>query len=332
MTTGFNIQTSAGKSFIALQGQTLLESAEKSGIFMPYSCRTGRCSSCKVKVVLGKSTAKGTELGLNEVEKAAGWVLSCVRVPDSGMKIDVEDIGDVIIPAARTLPCRIKTIERLCEDVVRIILRTPPTTPLTWLAGQYIDVIGPEGVRRSYSLANSSLVNNELELHIRQVSGGVLSQFWFGKAKPNDLLRLHGPLGTSFMRDVTGKDVIFMATGTGLAPIKAMLEDLDVSGRLTLARSVYVFWGARKAEDLYCSLSIPESITYIPVLSRPNEYWAGEVGYVQTACLKYLSDFTQAQVYACGSENMIASAKATLCAAGLAEINFRADAFVSSSN
>lgn len=332
MTTGFTIQTSAGKSFLAVQGQTLLESAEKSGIIMPYSCRTGRCSSCKVKVLSGQSTAQQTELGLNEVERAAGWVLSCVRIPDSGMQIDVEDLGDVIIPAARTLPCRIKTIERLGEDVVRIILRTPPTTSLAWLAGQYIDVIGPEGVRRSYSLANSSLVSNELELHVRQVSGGVLSQYWFDKAQPNDLLRLHGPLGTSFMRDVTDKDVIFMATGTGLAPIKAMLEDLVATGRLTWARSVHVFWGARKAEDLYWSLSIPESITYVPVLSRPSEHWAGEAGYVQAVCLKYLSDFTQAQIYACGSENMIASAKAVLCAAGLAEKNFHADAFVSSSN
>ena len=332
MTTRLTIQTAAGKSFHAVSGQTLLEAAEKSGILMPYSCRTGRCSSCKVKVISGQSHTQQAELGLNEAETAQGWVLSCVRVPDSDMQIDVEDLGDIVIPPAKTMPCRIKTIERLGPDVVRIMLRTPPSTPLTWLAGQYIDVIGPEGVRRSYSLANSSLVSNELELHVRQVSGGVLSHYWFDQARPNDLLRLHGPLGTSFMRDVTGKDVIFMATGTGLAPIKAMLEELVANGRLAWARSVHVFWGARQAEDLYWSLSVPESVTFVPVLSRPADGWTGETGYVQAACLKYLSDFSQAQVYACGSESMIAGAKAALSAAGLAEKDFHADAFVSSSN
>lgn len=331
MTACFTIQTSSGKLFPASQGQTLLEAAEGAGVIMPYSCRTGRCSSCKVKVQSGDFHAMQPELGLSPEERSAGWVLGCVCIPDTDMHIEVEDLGDVVIPATKTMPCRIKTIERLAVDVVRVVLRTPPATPLRWLSGQYIDVIGPEGVRRSYSLANSCLVSNEIELHIRQVSGGVLSQYWFDRAQPNDLLRLHGPLGTSFLRDVSGKDIIFMATGTGLAPVKAMLEELVANGRLSWARSVHVFWGARTAEDLYCSLVVPEIVSFNPVLSRATDEWSGETGYVQDACLKRIQNFTNAQVYACGSESMISSAKSALCVAGLAEKDFHADAFVSSS-
>lgn len=327
----FLIHTTQGKQFSAESSQSLLEAAEKAGVILPYSCRTGRCSSCKVKVQTGQSHAEQTELGLSDPDRTDGWVLSCVRCADSDMLIEFEDLGDVVIPAAKTLPCRIKSLEKLAPDVVRVMLRTPPTSPLQWLAGQYIDVIGPEGVRRSYSLANSSLLDNELELHIRQVSDGVLSRYWFEKAQVNDLLRLHGPLGTSFLRDVTGKDVIFLATGTGLAPIKAMLEELAANGRIAWARSVHVFWGGRQAQDLYWSLKTPESVSYVPVLSRPDTDWQGATGYVQDACLRHIQNFSHAQVYACGSVNMITSAKAALCAAGLAEKDFHADAFVSSS-
>ncbi len=332
MTTCFKVHTSSGRLFSVSVGQTLLDAAEKSGVIMPYSCRTGRCSSCKVKVLSGDSHALQPERGLTAEERSAGWVLGCVCIPDADMHIEVEDLGDVVVPVPKIMPCRISTIERLGVDVVRVVLRTPPATPLQWLAGQYIDVIGPEGVRRSYSLANACLAHNEIELHVRQVSGGVMSQYWFDTAQPNDLLRLHGPLGTSFLRDVSGKDIIFMATGTGLAPVKAMLEELVANGRLASARSVHVFWGGRTTEDLYWTLDLPAIVNYIPVLSRATDGWSGETGYVQDACLKRIKVFTQAQVYACGSENMITSARQVLCAAGLAERNFHADAFVSSSN
>ena len=104
------------------------------------------------------------------------------------LSLDVEDLGGFALPEAKTLPCRINCIDKQAPDVVRVVLRLPPTTHFSFIPGQYIDVIGPGGVRRSYSLANACVADKQLELHIRAVEGGAMSQYWFGQAKANDLL------------------------------------------------------------------------------------------------------------------------------------------------
>lgn len=327
-----NISLASKYTFPAVSGSTILDAATIAGRSLPYSCKSGRCSSCKCKVLSGSTIALHAESGLSELEKSEGWVLACVRSAETDIVLDIEDLGDVVLPTAKTVPCRISHIENMASDVVKLLLRLPPKISFDYIPGQYIDVIGPEGVRRSYSLANAlTAENNLLELHIRSVEGGAMSQYWFNQAKANDLLRLHGPLGTFFLRDSSMKDVFMLATGTGIAPIKAILESLTVLPDNQQPRSITVLWGAREAQNLYFDLkSIPGSFRYIPVLSRPTTGWGGEKGYVQDAMLKLSPNLKESVVYACGSNAMIHSAEKLLVANGLVKQNFYSDAFVCS--
>jgi CDP-4-dehydro-6-deoxyglucose reductase, E3 len=323
----------SGRSFEASQGVSILDAASLAHISLPYSCKTGRCSTCKCKVVSGKTTALHPETGLTDQEKDRGWILSCVRTADSDVVLDASDLGGVELPVNKTFACRISQITFLAPDVVQIILRLPPSADFKFFSGQYIDLIGPNGIRRSYSLANASFANKTLELHIRAVEGGLLSNYWFNEAKINDLLRLNGPLGTFFLRETANVDVVFLATGTGIAPVKAMLESLVDLPLEQRPKSVTVLWGGRKIKDLYLNVAeIAGGHTYVPVLSRPDVNWLGAKGYVQNVLLTMSLDWKTVSVYACGSNEMIHSAQKVLVDAGLLSNRFYSDAFVCSSS
>ncbi len=325
------ISLTNGRYFEVADGISLVDAALAAGVTLPHSCKTGRCSTCKAKILQGETRALQAEVGLSDSQKAAGWVLSCVRAACSDVTMEVEDLGDVVLPVSKTLPCRINEISRLAPDVVRVVLRLPPSADFAYLAGQYIDIIGPNGVRRSYSIANASAAGKTLELHIRAVASGAMSEYWFSHAQVNDLLRLHGPLGTFFLRPLASLDLVFLATGTGIAPVKAMLESLEGMPLAQRPRSVAVFWGGRSVQDLYWDVpSIAAGQRYVPVLSRAEPSWTGAVGYVQDEFLAQTPDLSNTVVYACGSNAMIQSAQGLLTQAGLPTARFFSDAFVCS--
>lgn len=321
----------SGPKFQASIGSSILESAANSKLTLPYSCKTGRCSTCKCKVINGSTRALFDETGLSEHQKADGWILSCARTAETDILLEVDDLGSLNLPVPKTLPCRISQIKHMAPDVIQVLLRLPPTADFHYVPGQYIEVIGPSGIRRSYSLANGGFAEKTLELHIRAVQGGAMSYYWFNRAKSNDLLRLNGPLGTFFLRQTSNVDLIFLATGTGIAPVKSILESMKDLRADQLPKSTRVFWGGREVEDLYINVSeIAGNHSYIPVLSRPVGVWTGFKGYVQDALLATTRDLTNAAVYACGSDSMIRSARACLVQAGLPLSCFYSDAFVSS--
>ena len=324
------VKLSSGKSFQAANDISLLDAATKAGLSLPYSCKTGRCSSCKCKVIDGDTKVLIAELGLTETEKVEGWILSCARTATTDLVLDVEDFGDLVLPPAKTHVCRISSLQKLAPDVMRVVLRLPPSDTFNFIPGQYISVIGPGGVRRSYSLANAPKADNTLELHIREVENGAMSKYWFNQAAVNDLLRLHGPQGTFFIRNIAQRDLVFLATGTGIAPVKAMLEALPGFSVNQLPRSVSVLWGGRNEHDLYFNLAeLPGAFQYTPVLSCAAK-WKGERGYIQDVLLSRRSDLLNCTVYACGSATMIKSAEVALTTAGLPSHHFYSDAFVCS--
>ncbi len=329
-----------GPSFEAAQGETILVAAQRAGLTPEYGCSTGRCGSCRVRVTEGQTRATHAESGLTEAERAEGWVLSCVREA-GGELVHLSAMSrlDLSLPTPRVLPCRIHALERLAEDVLSVVLRLPPTQTWVHRAGQYIDVIAPGGLQRSYSMASAvpaaGCLGALLTLEIRRVPEGAMSQWWFEQAKPGDLLRLKGPLGTCVLRDTADRDLVLLATGTGIAPMRAMLEELaDPTTGHGLPRSISLYWGARHREDLYHDPVIPPVLNglaqRIPVLSRPPENWSGSVGHVQDVLLAQSRTLAQTLVYACGSEQMIHDARRSLLAAGLAPERFRSDAFVAS--
>jgi len=327
------IAITSGKRFSARADETLLDAALRQGIALEYSCKTGRCSTCKGKVLSGDTVAMHDELGLTSAERDEGWVLTCIRQARGDAALEIGDLGDVRLHPAKTLPCRIHSMDRLASDVLRVVLRFPPTGSFDYHPGQYVDVIGANGVRRSYSVANAPGTDKLVELHVREVDGGLMSRYWFDEARHNDLLRLNGPLGTFFLRDIVGKDLVFLATGTGIAPVKAMLEALDRVEAERLPRSVAVYWGGRHEQDLYWRPSgISVAHRFEPVLSRAPAEWAGRRGHVQDAFLSDGPDLASCIVYACGSDAMIHSARERLHAAGLPSHAFHSDAFVCSAS
>lgn len=320
------------KKFSSETNESMLDAGLRAGIVLEHSCKTGRCGSCKVQLKTGSTIPIVEGTSLTRVERDAGWVLSCVTSATSDVQLDIEDLGNIEVFANKTLPCRIHSIDMLNTEVLRIILRLPPNQQLNYHPGQYIEVIGKDGLRRSYSIAKKPSEDKLIELHIRHVPDGAMSQYWFVDAKVNDLLRLNGPLGTFFLRDVAGLDLILLATGTGMAPVKAMLEGMSALSKEFHPRSINVFWGGRVPQDLYWSpTEVGIELRYHSVLSRADAAWSGLRGHVQQAVLQSDIKLEHAVVYACGSLAMINSARTQMVAAGLNAHRFFSDAFVSSS-
>ena len=330
------IRLANDKTFDAVADASVLDAARQAGLVLEHSCRTGRCGSCRARVLAGSVRALRPDLSLSAAERAAGWTLTCVSAAAEDLVLDIDDLGLPPDLAARTLPCRIDSIERPAPDVARVRLRLPPTAAFRWLAGQYVDVIGPGGVRRSYSIANDAAADpSRLELHVRRVDGGTMSDYWFERAKANDLLRLHGPLGTFFLRDTAGLHLVLLATGTGIAPIKALLGELALRPPAQQPRSAALYWGNRHEADLYWQpddalRGAAPPLSYEPVLSRAGDGWAGARGHVQQRLMRRPYPWAETVVYACGSPAMIDGARAALTLAGLPARHFHSDAFVSS--
>lgn len=309
---------------------SLLASAEAAGVRPAYSCRIGRCSTCKAKVRSGETRLLDAEVGLTAEERAEGWVLTCVRAAETPVEVAFDELlPDVDLPVPRTVPCRISSLATVAPGVVRVRLRFPPKQQVRFLAGQHVEVIGPGGARRAYSIAHAPRTDGEIELHVRLLEGGVLSS-WFEHAAANDLLRIYGPLGTFVQRDAANQHVVFLATGTGIAPVVAHLEALAQLPQDRAPRSVSVYWGNRTEADLYWQPDAASRCHFVPVLSAADHRWSGARGHVQDVFLSVAQPLDEVMVYACGSDVMIHSSRSLLVERGLDERRFHADAFVSS--
>ena len=317
---------SNGVSFECGLNESILDAAQRESIVLEHSCRNGRCGVCVAPVSNGHTKMLRHEEFLVQENDSSGRILTCCRAASTDIALDIECIGAIKRIAVRTLPCRIEEKRLLNDDVMQLIFRMAPTVNFDFVAGQYINLIH-NGFRRSYSLANTKRVDGRIEIHIKRVRGGSMSEYIFGDAKEGDLLRVEGPLGSFSYREDNSKNVVFMATGTGIAPIVAMIES---NQKALKEKNVYIVWGGRKPNDLYINVSqrFPEH-SYLPVLSR-SDLQNYDFGYVQEALLRIGLDFGVTAVYACGSDVMIRESRELLIARGLELKKFHSDAFVSS--
>jgi CDP-4-dehydro-6-deoxyglucose reductase len=324
----FQIKLKNNKSFSCDKNSTIFEAAKNNNIYLDHSCLSARCRSCIVKVISGNYINKEEELVLTEKDKNQNFVLSCNTIPLTDLELDIEDLGDVIHFEKKIIPSKINCIEKLTENVLKITLRIPPNSNFRYHSGQYVNLI-KENLTRSYSISNNSNHKNQLEFFIKKYENGLMSKYLFEEAKNNDLLRLEGPIGTFFMRKSNVKNIIFLATGTGVAPIKAILESIAYSPDEYQKKNLWLFVGAQYKKDLFWTPSLDKlNIKYIPVLSRQKNEWDGEKGYVQDIVIKKQIDLVNTQVYACGSNDMINSAKEIFLKNNLNESNFFSDVFV----
>ena len=326
----FQITLKNGKSFTCDSNTTVFEAAKSNGIVLEHSCLSARCRSCNVKVISGSTADKLDDLVLTAEEKSQGYALSCNAIPTTDLELDVEDLGDIPFYESKIVPAKIASIMFISGSVVKLDLRLPPKVNFKYNAGQYIN-INRGSLKRSYSISNACKENSELSFYIKNYDEGQMSQFWFNEAKVGDLLRIEGPKGSFFFRESNKKQIIFLATGTGIAPVMAIIEELISSQRINALEKVWIFNGSRYEKDLIWNsdqLSNISHIEYIPVLSKPTQTWKGEVGYVQDILLSKNVNLSESQVYACGSDKMIGSALKVLVENGIHSKSFYSDAFV----
>jgi CDP-4-dehydro-6-deoxyglucose reductase len=339
----------SSRQFNVQEGDNILLAGIQAGVSLPYGCKDGACGSCRCKKISGLVTqGEHQARALSPEDAANGFILTCCATAHSDLVLESKQVLDVGMPVVKKMPVRLISAERKAPDVMLLKLQLPQTETFEYLAGQYIDFLLKDGHKRSYSIANATPLvhltdanNNVLkciELHIRHMPGGLFTDHVFQSLKDKEIFRIEGPLGGFFLRP-SNKRMIFLASGTGFAPIKALIEHVMTSTDESLQqRPIDLYWGARSLADLYlhdwamkASKDWP-ALNYIPVLSEPTtqDAWSGRTGFVHLAVLQDHPDLSQHQVYACGAPVMVDAAKKDFIAqAQLSEDDYFADAFLS---
>jgi NAD(P)H-flavin reductase/ferredoxin len=328
----------SGRKVTAQEGETILEAALRQGLNLPYQCRDGACGACKGKILKGKVDF-GTYQSdvLSDAEKQDGKALFCCAKPLSDVTIECREVNELISFPVKTENFIVKKMERLAPDVMLLELQDEVGAPMNFIAGQHVAVILDDGTQRSFSIANAPHESDRLQLHIRLVEGGKFTTHVFNGMEVGDTLRVEGPLGTFFLREESDKPIIFMAGGTGFAPVKGMVEH---AFKLGLKRSMVLYWGVKTPADLYLA-NLPEkwsqmhaNFKFIPVVSepKPEHGWQGRTGLVHEAILQDYQALDGYQIYACGSLPMIEAGRTPFIARGLPEDHYYTDAFLFSSH
>lgn len=332
----------AARNFAVERDEAILPAAIRQGIGLPYGCRDGACGSCKSKLIEGRVIHGAHQLkALSVAEEEAGFILTCCATPQTDCVVEARSVPGAGEYPVLKMPSRVLSIEKPTPDVAVLRLQLPANQNLQYRAGQYVEFIlqgANSGARRSYSMANAP---DELgsppaiELHLRHMPGGKFTDHVFTAMKEKDILRMEGPFGSFFLRSDSAKPMILLASGTGFAPIKAIIQQLQHKG---IQRPAVLYWGCRKKADLYqhdwCvdAAAGMHNLRYVPVLSEPtaDDHWTGRTGFVHQAVMADWPDLSGHQVYACGAPVMVESAQRDFVArCGLPTDEFYADAFTS---
>lgn len=325
--------TSSGKRFDAETDETVLEAAQRAGIALPYSCRGGVCGSCKATLVEGDCAyPRNPPMALSASESEHHAILLCQAVPCGDIAIRAREIASVEDIPHRRVDTEVVERRLLAPDVVGIWLRPLHGDRLNWLPGQYLDVILEDGKHRPFSIASGPRRDGLIELHVRHVPGGGFTSWVYESLKVGDRLAIEAPLGTFVPREDSERPMLFMAGGTGFAPVKAIVEHFIALGT---RRPMHIYWGARIAADLYLlelarswASKVP-NITFTPVLSDADEAKASGLreGLVHNALLADHPDLNGVELYMSGPPPMIAAGRDFFVEAGLPEDRLYFDSF-----
>jgi CDP-4-dehydro-6-deoxyglucose reductase len=337
--TPFQVTIEPSKRSFEVSGdETLLAAGIRQGVNLPYGCKDGACGSCKCRKLSGTVThGEHQSKALSDDEEAQGYVLTCCAVATTNVVLESRQVTTEGAYPIKKMPVRVSQMEKMSADVMRLMLQMPASEPFQFHPGQYIEFLLRDGARRSYSMANAPHTlasGGTLELHIRHMPGGLFTDQVFGTLKERDILRIEGPFGSFYLREDSAKPIILLASGTGFAPIKALIEHLQCKG---ITRATTLYWGGRRPGDLYLDewvkaklLEMPH-LRYVPVVSdaTAEDHWSGRTGFVHQAVLQDVPDLSGHQVYACGAPIVVESAQRDYLRAGLPVDEFYADSFTS---
>jgi NAD(P)H-flavin reductase/ferredoxin len=323
-----------GESEIAFgceAGETVLDAAERAGYSLPYSCRKGICSTCDAELNNGKVIS-----GTKQITAPAREVLLCQAKPQTDIVIRPKRIDRHDPSARKKITANVYRVSKPVDDVFTLMLRFPAGIRARFKAGQYLRVSMPDGDTRNFSMANAPRESDGVHLHIRRIPGGQFSEGVLAGLAKGDKLQIEIPFGEFFLRTGSDKPIVCLATGTGFAPIKSIIEDLIAREN---TRRVRLYWGGRRRQDFYLQSLTDKWVArvpwfaFTPVLSEPDADWNGAVGLVHQAVLRDIPDLSGWQIYASGNPVMIRNAERDFQSlGGLPDGQFFADPFVSSGN
>ena len=323
MPAGFTIRVAnTDIAFSCDADTTILEAARRAGYEMPYSCQRGACASCRGLVRSGEiETPYPGDL----------YVLFCQARPKTDLEIVPREIRRIDPGAKSTIDAKVLRVVEAADDVRIVQLRFPAGVRAKFKAGQYLDVILADGARRSFSMANAPQQSDVAVLHVRVIPGGRFSSEVLPTLVPGSQVRVEIPSGDFWLRD-SAKPAVFVASGTGFAPVKSILED---AFRKKDPREMVLYWGARRRKDLYLAdlpakwAGLYPNFRFVPVLSEPDPDWGGRTGFVHRAVMEDYATLAGCQVYACGVTAMVDAARHDFTLErGLPADDFFCDAFV----
>ena len=316
-------------SFPCEPREFVLDAAERAGYSMPSSCRKGACNTCEAGLLEGEveQRGRGRRTGRD------GLALMCRSQPRADITIRPKRFERIDIFRRKTITARIFRLARPAPDVTMLALRFPIGLRAPFKAGQYLQVVLDDDDRRNFSMANAARDNDGAELHIRHVPGGTFSVKTLSGLSAGDALQVELPYGDFYLR-ASERPVILLASGTGFAPIKSIIETAIYAGN---SRPMHLYWGARTREDIYLA-ELPSRwaarlswFSFTPVLSEPSSSWTGRTGLVHDSVREDRNDLSGHEIYACGNPLMVGAAQTHFTAGhGLPDAQFFADAFVES--
>lgn len=321
-----------------MPGASVLDAALAAGLNLPHSCKSGHCGSCRARLIAGDiDYPGGTPLGLSASEAARGDILLCKARALTDITIEARAIASVTDVEVKTLPCRIERLTPLAPDVMQVMLRLPAIEPLSFRAGQYIDILLDGGRRRSFSLACPPHDARPLELHVRRAGNGGFTRDVFESFAAGTLLRIEGPLG-QFVYEAGDTPLVLVAGGTGFAPLKAIMRHVLERGP---RRPLHLYWGARTRSDLYEEAWVREQVAlhpelrFTPVLSERRAEGGFDAGGERGAGGRWVHDAVLADhptlaghdVYAAGPPAMIEAIRAAFPERGLPLASLHFDSF-----
>ncbi|MGQ0676057.1 MAG: 2Fe-2S iron-sulfur cluster-binding protein [Rhodospirillales bacterium] len=317
-------------------GETVLEAALAQGVPYPHGCRSGNCGACKSRLLAGRvELTPYSEFALTDAERAEGLVLACRSLPQGpGVELAWLELDEAVSHPLRELACRVAALDDMTHDIKRVRLRIEEGGPFTFSAGQYamvgFDAIAP----RDYSMANAPPRDGqgagEIEFHVRHVAGGASSAYVAAKLRPGEAVRVQGPYGSSFLRENHSGPILAIAGGSGLAPVKSIVETALALG---MKQPIHLYFGVRAERDLYLEDHFRAlarrhaNLSFIPVLSEPQGPTRRRTGFVHEAVARDFADFDGCKAYVAGPPVMVEAASALLESRGMRREDIHADPF-----
>jgi ferredoxin-NAD(P)+ reductase (naphthalene dioxygenase ferredoxin-specific) len=311
-------------------GQTILEAALAQSVDYPHNCRAGNCSACKSRLYSGEvEMSPYSEFALSEAEKESGLILACRAVPWSDCEIAWLSEEDRIVHPTRALKCQVYDVIRATHDISIVKLHVVAGGPYDFSAGQFADVTFPGMPSRQYSMANRP-DQSTLEFHVRAVPDGQVSNFVHTQLKAGMPVEVNGPGGTSYLRAKHQGPILAVAGGSGLAPIKSIIETA-LFERLT--QPIHFYFGVRDERDIYLEHHFQTlaaqhpNFKFTPVLSNASGPTPRRTGFVTDAVRTDFPSLEGFKAYLCGPPPMVEAAQRMLPELGVLNENIHADAF-----